>query len=215
MSRVIVPKNAGVLSAQGLLLADSIKDYSRSLIMPEAAVSTARLEKMFADLIHRGRKDMEAEGFSARNIQIQRFLDLRYMGQAYEITIPYQDKKTCLDSFHKAHKKLYSYYHADRAVEIVCIRAKAIGTTSKIDLPFYADSDRIPDSAFIKTQQLHFGGLKHRAAVFDRSELLAGNRISGPALIIDYESTTLLPPGFSLRVDSHLNLIIVGSEEIH
>lgn len=214
IARVIVPKNAGVLSALGLLLADSIKDYSKSILKISEDISKEELEKHFADLKKKGLKDMQEDGFKEEEISILSFLDLRYLGQSYEITIPYTyaDKNTpdflFISDFHRAHRKLYSYYHAQQPVEIVNIRVRVLGAGKKIRLKRQSFASRNPKSAFLKKQDLFYEGKKYKAPVFNRSLLKPGNKINGPSLIADFESTTFLPPSYSLEVDGFLNLLI-------
>ena len=206
IQRVIVPKNAGVLSALGLLLADSIKDRSLSILKPVSKIKFKELNKHLSDLKNKSFKEMESEGFPPNKIKLFAFLDLRYLGQSYEITIPYQDNLVA--DFHKAHQHLYSYHHPQREVEIVNLRVKAVGLSRKIRLKRWAEGDGKPERALFRSQAIYFQGQKFKAPVFNRSGLLPGDKIQGPALIIDQESTTWLPPSFSLKVDNLLNLII-------
>ncbi len=210
LSRVIVPKNAGVLSALGLLLADSIKDYSRSILKVVDKIKSKELENLFAELIQDSLQDMKEDGFTEKEISIQRYLDLRYLGQSYEITVPYRNSRTSLflSDFHREHQRLYSYYHPQRPVEIVNIRVKAIGRSKKIKLKKLPEKVKKIEKAVLKRQPLYYGGKKYQAPVYDRSLLGPGNRIFGASLIIDFESTTFLPPGYELKVDGFLNLII-------
>jgi N-methylhydantoinase A/oxoprolinase/acetone carboxylase beta subunit len=212
IARVLVPKNAGVLSALGLLLADSIRDYSKSILKKSEEIGQKELKKHFAELKKRGLKDMQEEGFELDEISILSFLDLRYLGQSYEITIPYPSSNTATHSFipefHKAHRRLYSYYHAQQPVEIVNIRIKAVGAGQKIKLKRQSLTSQDPKSALLKKQDLYYEGKKYQAPVFNRSLLKPGNRINGPSLIADFESTTFLPPSYSLEVDGYLNLLI-------
>jgi len=212
IARVLVPKNAGVLSALGLLLADSTKDYSKSILKISEEISKKELEKHFTDLRKTGLKDMQEDGFKDDEISILSYLDLRYLGQSYEITIPYLSKNTAeysfISDFHKAHKRLYSYYHPQQPVEIVNIRVKVVGAGKKIKLKRQSLASRDPESAFLIKQDLYYEGEKYRAPVFNRSLLKPGNRINGPSLIADFESTTFLPPSYSLEVDGFLNLVI-------
>jgi N-methylhydantoinase A/oxoprolinase/acetone carboxylase beta subunit len=212
MPTVIVPRNAGVLSAFGLLLADSIKDYTKSLMKPDALVSAADLEKEFSGLEARGRRDMKQDGFEDRDIQIERSLDCRYVGQSYEITVPFRKVGTAagayLDGFHARHQKLYSYHHADRPVEIVNLRIKAVAVTPKIPLTRRPERASLDPRAAVKRQPIVAGSGEVQGTVYDRSLLSPGNLLSGPGLIIDPESTSYLPPGYSCRVDGFLNLII-------
>lgn len=211
---VIVPKNAGVLSAQGLLLADSIKDYSKSILMPEKQLSDAQLNRVLKSLVEQGRKDMQEEGFTDKVIHIQQHIDLRYLGQSYEITLPFKDKKASLAAFHEAHKRLYTFHQTGRPVEIVCLRVKAVGTTKKLPIPSYPSVGPDPGSAHLKHQILNHEGKDYKTAVYDRSLLKAGNLVKGPALVIDYESSTMVPPGINCRVDAFLNLILRSAGDL-
>jgi len=210
--RVIVPKNAGVLSSLGLLMADSIKDYSKSILKTAEKLKKEELEKLFAELGERGIRNMKEEGFSKEETFIYPFLDLRYLGQSYEITIPYRDTKSpglsFVSDFHKAHKKLYSYQHEQRPVEIVNIRIKAVGKSKKIRLKKLSLKGANPEKAFLKKQPIYYNGKSYKASVFNRSLLSPGNKMNGPALIADIESTTFLPPSCTSKVDGLLNLLI-------
>jgi N-methylhydantoinase A/oxoprolinase/acetone carboxylase beta subunit len=210
---VIIPKNAGVLSALGLLMADSIKDYSRSILKTAEKTTKKELDKHFFDLQTKSVQDMKKEGFLEKDIQTSPFLDLRYLGQSYEITLPYQrgkeGKESFIPAFHKAHRRLYSYYHPERAVEIVNIRLKSIGVTKKIEVKKGRLRQATPPAhALLHRQPLYYKGKKYRASVYLREWLEPGNRISGPSLIVDQESTTFLPTRYSLRVDELGNLVM-------
>ncbi|UCE20942.1 MAG: hydantoinase/oxoprolinase family protein [Candidatus Aminicenantes bacterium] len=212
MPRIVVPKNAGVLSAMGLLLADSIKDYSKSILKTAEELSGEELRTHFLELEKRAFKEMKKDGFSEKDIRIFPFLDLRYFGQSYEITLPYLFQNTqpfaFISHFHKAHRKLYSYHHEQRPVEIVNIRVKSIGSGKKIKLKKMPSHTMNPEKALIKKQVLHYKGKSYRASVFVRADLSPGNKLKGPGLIADAESTTFLPPDYVLEVDGFLNLII-------
>lgn len=218
IKKVIIPKNAGVLSAIGLLLADSIKDYSASMLKPADEANKTELHKLFISLERKGVRDMKKEGFSEKDLIFALALDLRYSGQSYEITIPISkddiDKSAYSSKFHKAHQKLYSYHHPNRSVEIVNIRLRIVGPSKKIKLKKYLPGGSDPLGAFLNKQELFFLGKKYTAAVYERLALASGNIINGPALVCDSESTTFLPPAYTLTVDRFLNLIIAreGSE---
>ncbi|NIM59334.1 MAG: hypothetical protein GTO16_10390 [Candidatus Aminicenantes bacterium] len=212
MRRVIVPKNAGVLSSLGLLMADSIKDFSKSILKTTEKTKKEELEGHVKKLVEKSIKSMKEDGLKEDEVTIFPFLDLRYQGQSYEITIPYKSKNTSdlsfVSDFHKAHRKLYSYHHEQRAVEIVNIRVKAVGKTKKIKLKRFPSKAKDPQRAFMKKQPIHYQGKTRHASVFNRALLATGNKISGPALIADSESTTFLPPSYTSEVDGFLNLII-------
>ena len=212
MPTVIVPRNAGVLSALGLLLADSIKDYTKSLMKTEAGLRLAELDREFARLEFDARDDMKEDGFERKDLLLERTLDCRYLGQSYEINVPFRKARTpqaaFLGEFHKRHRKLYSYHHAGRPVEVVNIRIKAVAVTPKVPLGRISERTPLDPGAALRKQPVTAGRRTMAGTVYDRSRLSPGNAVTGPALVIDPESTTFLPPGCSLLVDGFLNLII-------
>lgn len=212
MPTVIVPRNAGVLSAFGLLMADSIKDYTKSLMKPDSLVTLAGLEAEFRTLEEASIRDMKEDGFAAGDVVLERSLDCRYLGQSYEIDVPYRKARTAgrafLESFHSRHQKLYSYHHDRRPVEIVNLRVKAVAVTPKIPLVREPGKRTLDAKAVIRKQPIFYGRTAAEGMVIDRSKLRPENALRGPALVIDPESTTFLPPGYTARVDGFLNLII-------
>ncbi len=208
MSKVIVPKNAGVLSAVGLLLADSIKDYSMSVLKMVAKTTNEELNGLFSRLSRKSFIDMKKEGFAEHKIKIFPSLDLRYLGQSYEISIPFKDNSPIESNFHSVHRKLYSYFHPNRPVEIVNIRIKAVGTTEKVRFKKFPQQSPNPQKALFGEQVIIYGQKTFKAKLYKRSLLKTGNSLLGPALIVDDESTTLLPPGWRLTVDGYLNIHI-------
>lgn len=218
LSTVIVPRNAGVLSAFGLLMSDPVKDYTRSLMKTDAEITLAGLEAEFRVLEAQSRRDAAEDGFAAADLVLERSLDCRYLGQSYEIDVPFRRADTparaFLESFHRRHKRLYSYRHDTRPVEIVHLRLKAVAVTPKIPLVREAPAQACDPEARIRTQKIHTGrGFRddrvvRDGAVYDRARLHHGHAVHGPALVIDPESTTFVPPGFAARVDAFLNLVI-------
>lgn len=208
INTVIIPKNAGVLSALGLLMADSVRDYSQSMLALADEVAPTRLNQIFDTLSRQGLRDMSQEGFTLRNIRIEQAVDLRYQGQSYEITIPFHKGRAFIPQFHKRHRRLYSYQQPHQPVEIVNLRVKATGLSQKIRLQKQPSGNKSPGAAVLMSQPLRFQGREHQAKVYTRSRLVPGNVINGPGLVVDTESTTFLPPGFSLQVDGYLNLIL-------
>jgi len=211
---VIIPKNAGVLSSLGLLLADSTKDYSKSALKILKINSMAGdLKKEFKLLEEKAVADMKKEGFSEQNTVLERFLDLRYYGQSFEITVPYQDDFKVVHRFHESHKRLYSYSHPERPVEIVNMRLKATGKTEKIRLKKTKKETTNTEKALVKKQKIYYQGKYEFSSVYDRSLLRPVNKIFGPALIVDLESTTFIPPEFCANIDEYLNIIMKSKED--
>lgn len=206
--RVLVPCFPGALSALGILRADVSKDLSRTVRVEaeSAAEAKPKLRRSFASLEQEGRRQMRAEGFSGGAVQIQRSLDMRYAGQSYELSVPFDGD--FVSAFHRAHEKRYRYFDRSRSCEVVNIRARFTGRTSKPALPRIKRGGASPATAVASKSPVLFGGRRKLTAIYDRSRLLAGNRIPGPAIVTEYSATTLIPPGWSGDVDPNGNLIL-------
>jgi len=217
ISTILIPKNAGVLSALGLLMADSIKDYTKSILRQAEKTSLEYIQKNLIKLKTRAVEDMKKEGFTSEKLTFSPSMDVRYIGQSYEINIPYKDSpdaiSTLIADFNREHNTLYAYYHPDRKIELVNLRLKAVGTRKKIKLKKKPEGSSVPDNAFLKTQDIFYKTKKFTAPIYIRNLLSAGMSLSGPALIVDYESTAFIPPGFKLKVDGWENLIIQKADQ--
>lgn len=203
---VIVPKNAGVLSALGMLLSDVVKDYSRSILIRDEKISIQEIDRLFEPLIKQATEDLSKEGFSQRRIKLLRFLDVRYVGQSYELTVP--ASAHFRPDFNRLHWRRYNYADESRPVEIVNLRVKAIGLTEKPALPELDKEGRPLSAAILDERLMIFEGQKYRARIYDRQSLEPGHEFDGPAVIVDYESTAVLPPGWLARVDRFGHLIM-------
>jgi N-methylhydantoinase A/oxoprolinase/acetone carboxylase beta subunit len=203
---VIVPKNAGVLSALGMLLSDTIKDYSLSVLRAGDRISVSELDRIFRPLLNEAGQDLGKEGFAGSKMKLLRFLDVRYIGQSYELTVPFS--ADFRRGFHRLHLRRYGYADEERPVEVVNLRVKAVGVTEKPRLAEVEPKGKKPEPARIDRRAMRFDGRSYRADVYAREKLGARNIISGPALILDYESTAVVPPHFIGQVDCFGNLIL-------
>ncbi len=201
--RVVVPRFPGALSALGLLLADTRKDYSRTLLI-EAEGSNATLKKTLEELYRLGQSDLEAEGFKKSEIRSMDFVDLRYRGQSYELTIPLV--ANVIEEFHKTHDRRYGYSNPDNAVELVNVRTTFLGRTVKPKFKKAEKQRRKPQP--VETRATWIDGTRMKTAVYDRATLGHGHVIKGPAIIGEYSSTTLVPRDFECRLDTYLNLVL-------
>jgi N-methylhydantoinase A/oxoprolinase/acetone carboxylase beta subunit len=203
---VIVPKNAGVLSALGMLLSDTVKDYSASVLESGERADPAALGCRFSPLLEKALLDLKREGFAGKRRRLLRFLDVRYVGQSYELTVPFGASYG--REFHRLHLRKYGYSDTKRPLEVVNLRVKAVGLTEKPGLVEVESGGKNPSRARLDRRAMRFDGRDFRAGVFAREKLRAGNCVPGPALILDYESTAVVPPDFDGRVDKYGNLII-------
>jgi N-methylhydantoinase A len=206
--RVMVPKFPGALSALGILRADVVKDLSRTVMRAVDSVQAARrtLRGEFAQIERDGVREMSREGFPPRRIRVERFLDMRYVGQAYELTVP--EAGDFVSAFHREHEQRYGYSDAARAVEVVNVRVRVIGVTDPIEWPRRklggADSRR----AVIARRRVYFSAKPCDTLVFTRERLQPGNRLRGPAIISEYSATTVVPPGWQADVDRFENMVM-------
>ena len=203
MPRVVVPQFPGALSALGLLLADVRKDYSRTLLI-DSRRANPRLKSVLSELQKNGMEDLQAEGFKKNEIQSMNSVDLRYRGQSYELTVPLTGD--FIERFHEAHERRYGYANRGRDVELVNARTTFLGRTMK---PKFGKSPKHRNRpAHVAKQPLWIDGRSVNAAVYDRAELGHGHIVKGPAIIGEYSSTTLVPPGVQCSVDPYLNLVL-------
>lgn len=204
--RVLIPQGAGTLSAHGMLLADVVHDFSRTLLGRCAELEDGTLERAFEGLRERGREALEAEGIAEDRMRLERSLDARYVGQGYELTIPYGSDVEA--TFHERHESRYGYADPDRAVEIVNARLRAVGVTEK---PPPVEGDVVGEdasAAVLGERGMVHDGVEHEGVLVDRARLEPGNAFAGPALVVEYSTTTVVPPGARCRVDRYGNLIL-------
>jgi N-methylhydantoinase A len=200
--RVLVPALPGALSAVGILLADAVRDYSRTVMLP----AHADLEEVFAELEERGRSEFKAEqlsGFCLRSI------DLRYQGQGYELNVPFG--ANVLDAFHDLHRVRYGFAKEEHEVEVVNVRVRMIASSEPFDPVKRKIVRGDGQQALTGHRPVFFHGELHYTPVYNRAALVPGDGFSGPAIITEYSSATILPPGDRLRVDALDNLLI----EVH
>jgi len=208
--KVIVPKNAGILSAFGMLFADSVKGYSKTVLIPADDLSSSELEGMFSPLVSRGMVEMEKEGFSRERIRVFRFLDMRYRGQSYELTVPFSSH--FLSSFHELHRKRYGYADPEKPTELVNLRVRVVGKTEKPPLPKLPPRGGSPPTP-LGIKEVLFGSSFKKTPFYRWEDLAPGDELKAPAIIVGYGSTAVLAPGFRLSVDPYLNLLMERCDE--
>lgn len=203
MSRVLIPRYPGVLCALGLLVSDVRVDHSLPILVRANRGIIARLRAMQAELLAMGREDLRREGIPDDKMRFEILLDMRYEGQAYELTVPFG--ANIVDDFHAAHAQAYGHYMEHRPIEIVNMRLQAIGEIPKPELIPEASQGLSPDVAYLGDKTSPLGGIM---ALYDREKLPVGARFSGEALVFQLDSTVYVGQGWSARVDGYHNLIL-------
>jgi N-methylhydantoinase A len=191
ISTVLVPRDAGVLSALGMLLSDQKRDYSRG------ALGARDIEQRFAELEARAGADLPGA-------KLERMADLRYRGQSYELTVPW-DPRDPDPAFHAAHSQIYGYADPKREAEVVTIRVQA---TLAVEKPSLTMEQQRAASGVASERRVFTGGKWRTIPVLSRT-VVESHAATGPALILDYGATTVVPPGWSYRVDAIGNLVLL------
>lgn len=203
MSRVLIPRYPGVLCAYGLLVADVKVDDSLPILVRANRGIVARLRAMQAELLARGREALRREGIADEKMDFQIYLDMRYQGQAHELSIPFS--ADIIGDFHTAHAKAYGHFMDDKEIEIVNMRMQALGDIIKPDLIPEVSKNISADEAYLGDKKSPMGGIM---ALYERDALSPGARFSGEALVFQLDSTIYIAQGWSARVDGYRNLIL-------
>jgi N-methylhydantoinase A len=193
IDRIRIPLANGVLSALGLLAAAHQQDGSRTIRESLAAIGRERLEGAFADLEASVRDDLPGPAAT-----ITRKADLRYEGQSHELAVEIGDTVSTADitdRFHAAHERIRGYRLADEPVELVTIRVTGTAPTDEPDITHEGKSVRS------ETRQAYFDGAFRSTPVYEREGLPVGTELDGPAIFEGGESTVVVPPTWTTRVD--------------
>jgi N-methylhydantoinase A len=205
--RVIIPRNPGILSAVGMLLADVVKDYSLTVMRKGQGIDELQIDRLFMGLEDKAQRDLREESVIESEIVLERYLDMRYEGQSYEIIVPFSNGFT--QDFHLIHEKMYGYQNQSRPVEIANIRLRARGTPTKPDLTRYRiDIPHPRESALMGHRDVVFSGRPLPTQILARDALVPGSTFRGPAIVVEYSSTTVVPPYAAAGVDDQENMII-------
>jgi len=208
LPRVLVPRLPGGLSALGILRADVVKEYVRTVQLSGLPRERMRqcLAAAFAEIERAGARELAREGFLRRTrLRCERFLDCRYAGQGYELTVPAAGD--FLAAFHRLHQQRYGHSDSARMVEVVNVRARMAGLTPKPELDSAARGGTSALAAIVDRLPVFVAGRWSQAAFYDRARLRAGNRLRGPAVVSEYGATTYIAPNWHGRVDGYGNLV--------
>ena len=216
--RVLVPARPGILSALGVAIADIVKDYSRTVMLRGADIDRSRLDEDFHGMEGLARNELQDEGLPAERMTVRRFLDVRYIGQSFELTIDYPSTRSSRsgdglsraigESFYRAHLQRFGYADRREPVEIVNLRLKLDIEVDKPDLRPEAIGGSDPSAAQAGEAQVVFSQGTMTTPLYLRDGLHPGNEITGPALIVQMDTTTVAPPGWRGAVDPFGNLVL-------
>jgi N-methylhydantoinase A len=218
MAGVIVPLYPGVFSAIGLLMSDVKHDYIQSRMTEIAELTGDAVEAMFARLSREALADLHRDGFPAASIRLDRALDMRYAGQGYEIMVPC-DKVTLRAygiaglrrRFDEIHKQMFGHMAPDQPVEVVSYRLCGVGIVSAPPMAKFKPTGGAPSDALREHRQVRFDGESLACPVYQRERLDIGLALQGPAILDQFDCTTVICRGQTARVDEWKNIIITES----
>jgi N-methylhydantoinase A len=203
--RVLIPPNAATLSAFGMLTADVIRDYVRT-IMAGGDTPYAEIEAAMIPLVEQGLADLADEGVPATETMVEQLLDMRYQGQSYELPVPFTPD--FLDGFHAAHAQAYGYSEPAVPVELVNLRLRAVGRLPRPALTPADIGPVDPTTALFDRRPVVLARGVEEIPFFNGPDLRPGHRLTGPAIIIHPDTTVFLGPADELRMDGYHNLVI-------
>ncbi len=217
ISKIIVPNAPGHFSALGMLMADLRRDYVRTLFERMDDLEMIKLEEQFKILEAEGRKALEESGIPTDRIVFERAADIRYVGQEHAVAVRMpanvgseEARAEVKRRFDDAHDLRYSHSAPEESADIVSLRVSAIGRLNKPEFPQIAKGDATPPASARRGERaVNFEGVGALSAlVYDRAQLLQDNVISGPAIIEEVASTTVVEPGDRVTVNGFGHLVM-------
>ena len=216
--RVLVPAAPGATSALGLLMSDVKHDFVRSRLNDVAELDLGAANDLFGQMVGSARKQLAAEGFSDDEIQLRYFLDMRYSGQGYENPVPVSELPLTAESiaayrrdFDAIHEQCHGHAARDQHVEVVNYRVQGVGVVPPVSMPAIGEAADCAGSARTGSRRAYFAAAGQNPVevpVYSREQLRAGHSFGGPAIVEQYDSTTIVCPEQAATVDRHGNLVI-------
>jgi N-methylhydantoinase A/oxoprolinase/acetone carboxylase beta subunit len=216
---VLVPPFPGITSAMGLLATDMVYEYGATAYQRLSQLDAAALQQQFEELEAEARTQLEKDQIAPDRMVIQRVADCRYLGQGYELRVDVGSgaideawtEKLRAD-FHDIHEREYSRRFEESDIEVPNIRVRGIGLMPPLRPPEVEAGGESPDDALRHEASAWFrvdGALEQvPTRYYARDALRAGNRLEGPAIVNQYDSTTVIPPGVVADVDAYGNIVI-------
>ncbi|MFQ5950667.1 MAG: hydantoinase/oxoprolinase family protein [Candidatus Geothermarchaeales archaeon] len=215
MLETLVPPSPGLFSAFGLLASDVRHSHVKPIIERVSRVDPTRLEKLFRELEQEGRTVLEGEGFDDKEMRLVREMDLRYQGQSYELTVAVgsplasEALRAAKNRFHSEHSRTYGYSVEEEDTEVVNLRVTAIGLVQEPPAVEEPMGEAEPPLGSRLEQRRVLFDLEEgfvRCPVFRRNSLKRGNVLEGPAIVEQYDATTVIHPSWRGEIDATGNL---------
>lgn len=217
ISRILVPRNPGILCAMGLLLTDLRADFATTRLHTLEEAALPHMQRAFDDLLRQAEAWFADEQIAPAARRITRTVDMRYAGQNYELSVPLPDGPVVpailgalAEGFAGAHHRMYGFVAEGEPVQLVTFRVEATGLVRKAAFQPHAEAGPDPAAALDGSRKVWLpeAGGWVVCPVYQRDRLQAGNRVSGPAVIEQMDATTVVLPDMTARVEPYLNLIL-------
>jgi N-methylhydantoinase A len=214
---VISPPDPGNLCAFGLHVCDVTRDYIRTLVRKQSSADADEILAAWGELEGLGYSDIEAEGIAKDEIAIQFVADVRYFGEGHEVHVEIPEGLSgqamldfMWDEFHNVHDRTFGFdYRGQQDVELVNLRVRAVGRLGRPQIKA-SESSRGEAAPFGRRKVFWRATGWIDVPLYRRSELALDQHITGPAIIQEYGSTIVMPPGWSLHTDRYRNLILAS-----
>ena len=212
---VLVPPNPGVLSALGFLEADFKNEFVQTFIRSTKGLDPAAVWSRFAELAAKAQVWLDEQEVAPADASIHYTLDLRYEQQGFEVSVDVSPEAVAgrggldpiLADFHAVHERMYGVRFTV-PVELVALRVVARGATPPVDEAAPTAKGGNVAAAIVETRPAFFDGVWQDTPHYERGKLGVGDRVDGPAIIRQYDSTTVLLPAHYAEVDKHGNILI-------
>jgi N-methylhydantoinase A len=216
---VLVPPYPGVTAAMGLLATDMVYEFVTTTYQRLSSLDGPALQRAFEELEELARVQLEEDGIAPDRLVVQRIADCRYLGQGYELRVDVPGGMIDHDwaakvhaDFNDSHEREYSRRFEESDIEIPNVRVRGIGLMPPLATPEVEHGSESPAAALRREEPAWFrvdGALRQvPTRTYDRAALEAGNLLEGPAIVIQYDSTTVIPPGMAAHVDRYGNIVI-------
>ncbi len=210
---VLVPRHPGVTSALGLLFADVTHDVSTTLVRAEGDLDGDEIERRFAELEGQAGAALDADGFTSSDRTVQRLADVRYAGQVKALTLPVDAARSLAAQwpevrarFLEEYERRFQYVTEEIGLEVSALRVQGRG---HVPAPEHPRVERAEGEPPVRERRpVWFDGAPHDTAVLSRDDLRAGHRLTGPLVVEQLDTTTVVPPGVACAVDERGNLLI-------
>jgi N-methylhydantoinase A len=210
IGQVVVPPHPGLFSSVGLLFTDLRYDRVRGLVRRLEEIDLAGAEATFAEMEKEASAELARDGVPPERASLIRSMDLRYSGQGFELTVPasrpfgHEASTGAANAFHARHRERYGYAAETEPLEVVALRLAALVSVTKPQLPREPKAGPEPSANALRTRRnAFFGDGWQQARVYDRLALRPGNRFEGPAIVEQYDATTVVPPRWTAEVDEY------------